>query len=249
MTRRRSLRPLSLVAAGIAAAFALVLTAAPAAHAHVTVDSPDATAGGYTVLSFRVPTESDTERTVGLQVHLPTDTPLLSVRVKPVAGWSAQLVESELPEPVDGPHGGSVTHAVTEIVWTATGEGLGPDEFGEFEVSVGPLPDVDVLFFPAVQTYSDGREVGWVEQAEAGAEAQLPAPRLEIAATSGDGGHGHSSDDDASSEAPDEHAGDEEHATDEPGAPGWTTGLAIGALVVALGALGVAAIALTRSRR
>lgn len=248
MTRRRSLRPLSLVAAGVAAALALVLAGAPAANAHVTVNSPTATAGGYTVLTFRVPTESDTESTVGLHVHLPTDTPLLSVRVKPLAGWSAQLIETELPEPVEGPHGGTVTHAVTEIVWTATGDGLGPDEFGEFEVSVGPLPDVDVLFFPAVQTYSDGREVGWVEQAEEGTEAQLPAPRLEIAPASADGGHGHSSDGD-SSDAADEHAQDEEHAADEPGAPGWTTGVAIGALVVAIGALGVAVIALARSRR
>ncbi|MGB4777816.1 YcnI family protein [Microbacterium sp.] len=244
--RRRPQRPFrrnaARLAAGVAAALALLLTIAPAAHAHVSVGAPSATAGGYTVLTFRVPTESDTARTVGVDVHLPADTPLLSVRVKPVDGWDARLVETELPEPVEAPHGGTVTHAVTEIVWTATGEGLGPEEFGEFEASVGPLPDVEVLFFPTVQTYSDGTEVSWVEQADEGVEAEHPAPRLEISPASGDE-HGHA---EASAQPTAQAA-----ATSDPSgdtAADWTTGLAVAALVASLVALGLAVNGLARSR-
>ncbi|ALJ19146.1 YcnI family copper-binding membrane protein [Microbacterium sp. No. 7] len=249
-------RLLGLAAAGIVGALALLVVAAPAAHAHVTVGAPAAEAGGYTVLTFRAPTESDTESTVGLHVHLPTDTPLLSVRVKPVPGWSAQLVETELPEPVDGPHGGTVTHAVTEIVWTATDGGLGPQEFGEFSVSVGPLPDVDVLFFPTVQTYSDGREVGWVEQAAAGTEAKLPAPRLEIAPATGDGHGGAAGDAEGDAGHADaagtgsaggDAAGAGSAGGDAGGAP--VTGLAIAALVAAGLALVVSVVSVLRRPR
>lgn len=243
--RRLAARLASRLIAGVAAAIALVIAVAPAAQAHVTVGAPAATAGGYTVLTFRVPTESDTAHTVGVHVQLPIDTPLLSVRVKPIAGWSAQLVETELPAPVDAPHGGTVTHAVTEIVWTATGEGLGPEEFGEFEASVGPLPDVDVLFFPTVQTYSDGREVGWVEQAAEGVEAQLPAPRLDVAPASGDE-HAHAAPS-AEPSASVAAAADGADATAD-GAPGWTAGVAVAALVGALVALGLSAFGLARSR-
>ena len=59
---------------------------------------------------------------------------------------------------------GQVTEAVSEITWT--GGTIAPGQFDDFEVSVGPLPsDVDVLLFPAVQTYSDGTTVSWIQAA------------------------------------------------------------------------------------
>src|SRR5690606_42041722 len=64
----------------------LVLPAAPA-FAHVTV-SPDTTeAESYASLTFRVPTESDTESTTQLVVVLPTDTPFLGVTPRVLPGW------------------------------------------------------------------------------------------------------------------------------------------------------------------
>ena len=46
------------------------------------------------------------------------------------------------------------------MTWTADGEGLPPEQFAEFQLSVGPFPDVDQIVFTATQTYSDGEVVG-----------------------------------------------------------------------------------------
>ncbi len=48
-----------------------VLLAAGIASAHVSVVAPGAAQGGYSVLTFRVPTESDTASTTKLTVALP----------------------------------------------------------------------------------------------------------------------------------------------------------------------------------
>ena len=57
---------------GVSTAFIVL---ASSAWAHVTVNAVDATQGAYTVLTFQVPTESDTASTVGVQVELPEATP------------------------------------------------------------------------------------------------------------------------------------------------------------------------------
>lgn len=161
----------------------LLAASAGVASAHVTVSSPDAAAGGYSVLTFRVPTESATASTVRITVSLPTQTPLASVSVMPVTGWTISAPEKPLAKPI-ATDDGQVTEAVTEVTWTATAGGLKPGEFGQFLLAVGPLPDVKALVFPAVQTYSDGSEVDWVEQAAAGstAEPEHPAPTLQLGA-------------------------------------------------------------------
>jgi hypothetical protein len=80
---------------------------------------------------------------------------------------------------------GDVTDAVSQITWT--GGTIAPGQFDEFEVAVGPLPaDVEVLLFPAVQTYSDGTEVTWNQQSFAGQpEPDHPAPVLKLTAATG----------------------------------------------------------------
>jgi len=72
---RTTLRTAARVALGTLASVAsvcLVLVAAPG-WAHVTVNPDTATQGGYTALSFRVPTESDSTSTTKVQVFLPQD--------------------------------------------------------------------------------------------------------------------------------------------------------------------------------
>jgi periplasmic copper chaperone A len=169
------------------AAFSLTLLASlsPAA-AHVTVSAPGAVRGGSdTVITFRVPTESDTASTTGLRVRLPTSTPLLGVLVRPVPGWTVKVIQAKLAHSVstdDGP----VTQAVSEIDWTATGGGTRPDGFQEFAVIVGQLPKTPTLTFKAIQHYSDNTDVSWVEVAGPGAaEPEHPAPTLDLAAPSG----------------------------------------------------------------
>jgi uncharacterized protein YcnI len=177
-----------LTAAALAmAAFSLTLLAwVGPADAHVTVSAPGAVRGGRdTVITFRVPTESATESTVGLKVRLPTSTPLLGLLVRPVPGWTATVIRTKLAHPVstdDGP----VTQAVSEIDWTATGGGTGPDGFQEFAVIVGQLPTTPTLTFKVIQHYSDNTNASWVEVAGPGAaEPEHPAPTLDLAAPSG----------------------------------------------------------------
>lgn len=107
------------------------LWAAAAADAHVTVNSPSATQGGYAVLTFRVPTESDTASTTELKVQLPGDHPLASVSVQPHPAWSFTAAKAK-----------------------------------------------------AIQTYSDGTVVSWIEVPAAGssAEPEHPAPTSQLVA-------------------------------------------------------------------
>jgi len=73
----------------IAASGLAIALAAPAA-AHVTVQPGTATQGGYTAFAFRVPNERPDAGTVKLEVTLPAEHPISSVRTKPLAGWTAQ---------------------------------------------------------------------------------------------------------------------------------------------------------------
>ena len=167
---------------------AATVLGAGAAFAHVTVNSPDATQGGYAVLTFRVPTESDTASTTELKVQLPTDQPLASVAVQPTPGWSFTVTKAKLATPIttdDGP----VTEAISVIDWKAdsAATAIKPGEFQQFMVSAGPLPKVATMTFKAIQTYSDKSVVSWIEEAAPGssAEPDHPAPTLQLAAATG----------------------------------------------------------------
>jgi uncharacterized protein YcnI len=163
------------------AALALLAVAAAAlpASAHVTVNPSTATKGGFAKLSFRVPTEKDNAGTTRIEVTFPAEHPLAFVSVRPHPGWTYSVTKAKLATPItsdDGP----VTEAVSKITWT--GGNIGPGQFDEFDVSVGPLPkDADEMVFKAVQGYSDGSVVRWIDlSTPAGAEAEHPAPVLHL---------------------------------------------------------------------
>lgn len=243
---RKPLAWVSTAAAVLVAAAALTLTTPLAASAHVTVTPSSSTAGGRSILTFRVPTESDTASTVSLTIHLPTDTPFISVRIKPVAGWTAQLTETTLPAPVKDDDGNTITSAITEIVWTATDAGLAPGEYGEFDVSVNPLPESGTVFFPTVQTYSDGSHVDWVQQtADGDAEPEHPAPKITIEGT--DAAATPAARVTASAEGDGTGAAEASASTGSAG--GWGIGLGVAGIVIALAASGLAGAAIARTRR
>jgi uncharacterized protein YcnI len=152
---------------------------ATSAFAHVTVNPREAAQGRYAKLAFRVPNERDGLNTTKLEVNFPTDHPLASVSVRPHAGWTYSVVKAKLATPIKSDDG-EISEGVSKVTWT--GGAIKPGEFDEFEVSVGPLPDdVDSLTFKALQTYSDGEVVRWIEEAPAGGgEVDHPAPVLKL---------------------------------------------------------------------
>jgi uncharacterized protein len=91
--------------------------------------------------------------------------------------------KSKLAKPVQSDDG-EVTEAVTRITWTATDGGLQPGQFDLFTISAGPLPtNTNQLVFKAIQTYSDGTTVNWIQQTVKGApEPDHPAPVLKLTA-------------------------------------------------------------------
>jgi uncharacterized protein YcnI len=105
------------------------------------------------------------------------------VSVEPHPGWSFTLRRTHLEHPVEA-EGSKIANVVSQVIWKADSRAaaIHPGEFGQFTLSVGPLPDVASLSFPALQTYSDGTVVRWVEQAAPGSttEPDHPAPTLEL---------------------------------------------------------------------
>lgn len=176
MRTRTGLRVVLALAIG---ALSTTVIGVGTASAHVTVNPKDATQGGYAKLAFRVPNEKDAASTTKLEIVLPTDTaPIASVSTRPVPGWTVAVEKTTLATPLKV-HDSEVTEVVSKIVWTANDEAsqIKPSSFQEFDVSAGPLPEVDQIVFKALQTYSDGDVVRWIDE---GAEADKPAPILKL---------------------------------------------------------------------
>ena len=161
------------------------LLGAGAAAAHVSVSSPAAVQGGYATVTFKVPTESATASTTGLKVQLPADQPLASVSVLPMNGWTYTVTKAKLATPISSDDG-DITEAVSVIEWKADSAqtAIKPGEFNQFTISAGPLPKAASMTFKAIQTYSDGTAVSWIEQAAEGSstEPEHPAPVLQLSA-------------------------------------------------------------------
>jgi len=142
---------------------ALLAIAAPlAASAHVTLEENTAEAGAYTVLTFKVPNESDTESTNSVTVSIPASEGL-GVRYVPTAGWDAVITPG--------------TDATT-VEWTAEpGSEIAPDSLQVFSISLGAIPDTGSIVLPVDQGYTDGTVVTWGDVEEDG---ELPAPVLYV---------------------------------------------------------------------
>jgi uncharacterized protein YcnI len=215
-------RPLLAIAT---LAVATVGLAAPA-FAHVTVNPAEAPRGGFTKLTFRVPTESEGASTVKLEVALPEGT-FTSARVQPKAGWDYSVAKSG--------------ETVSTITWTAAGDtGIKPGEFDEFAISLGPLPtEGEALVFKAVQTYSDGEVVRWIDEATGDEEVERPAPTVTLTAAADEATTATAA---AAVDAAPAAAVDDANDNDSD------TGLVVG-LVVAFVAIAALAIAQVRGRR
>jgi uncharacterized protein len=160
---------------------ALIAVLALPAGAHVSITPSSAPKGGFEVLSFNVPNEQPDANTVKVEIDIPTKYPIAFVSTQPMYGWTVEVEKTTLAKPVTTDDG-QVTEAVSKITWTATNGGLNPGEFDLFTISAGPLPTKpNKLTFKAIQTYSNGEVVSWIQQTVKGApEPEHPAPTLTL---------------------------------------------------------------------
>jgi periplasmic copper chaperone A len=158
--------------ARIAAALAAGgLLACPAvAGAHVTVQPDTATAGGFTRLDVRVPSERDVA-TTKVELQLPDG--FAEASWEPVPGWKVNVTKAKLPQPVKTDDG-EVTEEVEQITWS--GGSIPPGAFQDFGLSV-QIPDKGgKLTFKALQTYADGHVVRWIGPQD----SDNPAPTVDV---------------------------------------------------------------------
>jgi uncharacterized protein YcnI len=184
------------VGGGLATTLALIIGPAVTAQAHVHVRPDSTVAGGDAELAFRVPSESTTASTTALTITLPQDQPFPEIAARATPGWTVKVATDPLPKPVVI-EGTTLTEAAHTVTWTAKpGYAVPPEQYQDFYLSVGPLPEAGDVVFAARQTYSDGSVVAWDQQTVAGAdEPEHPAPSFTVTpAASTEAGNGTAAD-------------------------------------------------------
>jgi uncharacterized protein YcnI len=172
----RPLRALAIIAG------TLLLAAAPV-WAHVDIDPGSEPKGAAAVFSFRVPNEEPNANTVRLDVQFPLDHPFANVLVQAKTGWTFSTQSQPLAKPIKA-RDGTFTQAVTEVSWTATTGGIPPGAFDLFPVFAALPKQGTKLTFKAIQTYSNGDVVRWIETPAKGAPPpDNPAPVLVLTKT------------------------------------------------------------------
>jgi uncharacterized protein YcnI len=214
-----------------------VVAVAAAAAAHITISPGSALPGTAAELTFRVPDEEAAASTVEVQVKVPVAAPIAQFLVKPVPGWkiTVQTVRLAKPAVTDD---GSFTTAVPEVTWS--GGKIVPGQYQDFSVSADPLPSgAGQLVFKAVQTYSNGDVVRWIDLTQPGQPApEHPAPVLTLTPAAA-----------APAAAADAATGAGAGAASGGGDSGTATGLGLAGLVAGLLGLAAGAAAWLRVRR
>ena len=135
----------------------LVLLAAGAALAHVTVSPKEAAAGATQKYTMRVPNEKAVANT-RVEVEFPAGVEILTVDQH--EGWKLDLKKDAAGK-------------ITGAVWSGS---LAAKEFGEFTFSAKNPATATKLLWKALQVYSDGSKSEWM-----GAQgAKGPAPVTNI---------------------------------------------------------------------
>ena len=164
------------------------LIAVPVAGAHVTANPSEGPAGGFIVISFRVPHGCEDAPTTSLTVRIPDG--VIYVAPQAVPGWDVATKSGTLATPVES-EGETITEGVTEVSWS--GGSLDPHQFTDFGISLR-LPDEEgeTIYFPTVQRCAQGT-TRWIQIPVAGQEEPAePAPGVTLVAAGGDE-HGGSS--------------------------------------------------------
>jgi periplasmic copper chaperone A len=145
-----------------------------AAVAHVTVQPGEWEAGAFARMALRVPNERDDAETTSVTVQFPENVLTARFQAHPFCEREVEL--EELDQPVE-----EITERIVSVTWTCD-PAIATDGFEEFGMSFQIPEDTqtgDEILFPAVQVYSSGEEVGWVDPDP---EADQPAPRITVVA-------------------------------------------------------------------
>ncbi len=176
-------------AATLAVTAAVAIMASPSAAAHVDAKVDGAGPGGFGVVTLGVPTESGKPATTKVEVRIPEETPLRTVRAEPVAGWTLDIQKRTIDPPLRKDDGTPVNEVVSTVTWTAApGAGIPQGQFQEFALYIGPMPDADTLALPTTQTFADGSTEAWTEQTTGGDKPKFPVPTVTIGAPKNAGG-------------------------------------------------------------
>jgi uncharacterized protein YcnI len=219
----------------VTVAFASTICWCAVASAHVTV-SPSSLPQGTddAILTFRVPNESQNASVTGLRVEFPLSHPIVVLSPQAGSGWKTTLRTERLTKPITTDDG-TFTSTVAEIDWS--GGSIPVGQFGEFNVLAQGIPTgTNELVFKAIQLYSDGTDVAWIQVPDkAVPDPPHPAPILILTKESAGGSQ-------------------TTEATTIPVASvgvvssGSSNGLGLLALIVALFAVGVAALSVWLGR-
>lgn len=205
-----------------------------AAGAHVTV-SPSSLRQGASdaILTFRVPNESTSAEVTGLRIQFPLDHPVALLSPEAGSGWQVSVTRATLPRPITTDDG-TFTSTVSEIDWT--GGSIPVGQFAQFDVLAQGIPTgTGRLVFKAIQSYSDGTTVAWIQvPTPAVANPAHPAPVVTLSASGG------GSQPTAATVAPTAASG--------PGSGGGSDDLAIAAVILAAFAVVVAVLAVWLGR-
>jgi len=170
---------------------AIVCALAAPAAAHITVDPSSAPQGSTQKLTFVVPNEEPTAKVTEIQIGFPTppQTPINSVSVEAKPGWTVKVTTQKLAKPIKTDDG-TVSDIVSSVDWKAktAADGILPEQFGEFTINADGLPDGEnEVAFKAIQTYSDGTIVRWIDPVTAtGPAAEHPTPILQLTEPAGE---------------------------------------------------------------
>jgi uncharacterized protein len=185
MATQRSVFDVRKIIVTVTVVLTVVFGWAGVATAHVTVDPPSAPQGGTVKLSFLAPNEEPPATVTRLQIFFPVppETPIPTVTVEPKPGWTFHLTNLHLAKPIVTDDG-SIAEIVSEIDWKAdnAAAAIGANEFGEFTIDADGLPDnSSQVVFKALQTYSNGQIVRWIDPVTPGQdEPAHPTPILQL---------------------------------------------------------------------
>ncbi len=164
----------------LASTFAFTLGVAAPALSHVTIEQREATIGGPTKVTFRVPHGCENQPTVTVRVLIPEG--FIAAKPMPKPGWTLEVSQGDYAKPHDYFHNVKLSKGTKEISWKGN---LPNDYYDEFVlsgfVSRDFKPDA-MLYFPVIQECPSGAH-RWIEvpaAGQGGSDLKEPAPGIKL---------------------------------------------------------------------